>query len=134
MSYLLILAAVGATFLSSPRTTLNSEQAAELGIEVKAANFDYEFMDAPAPIFVQVDLSRFEACEVWGVGIDVWNASGELIFGTTINSLNKEIYPFRLERGYLNTTDMTIGCDSGPDVLSHVYLFKLGDLIPTPQH
>lgn len=132
MSYFTILAAAGATFLSGPRTTLNAEQAAELGIEVKAVNFDYEYMDAPAPIFIQVDLSRFAACEVKGVGIDVWNSSEELIFGTTITSFNGDIYPFRLERGYLNTTDMAIGCDSGPDVLDHVYLFSLGDFIQAP--
>jgi len=129
MSYLLIIAAAGATFLSGPRSELSGEEAVNMGINLIARNFEYELMDEPAPIFLQLDLSQFQACEILDVGIDVKNESGAIFFGAEISSMNGSVYAFRLEREYLSSTDLAIACDSGPDVLNHVYLFKLGELL-----
>ena len=127
MSYFLILAAVGSTFLG-PRTELSGEEAIELGLVLTAKNLEYEIQEAPAPIFFQLDTTQFSACEVRDIGLDVNDESGDLIFGSEISSVTENLYAFRLEREYIHSTDMAIACDSGPDVLDHVYLLKLGAL------
>lgn len=132
MSYLLILAAAGATYIGSPRTTLDAQEAMDLGIAVSAHNFEYEIMDAPAPLFVTLELSGFKACQVRGVGIDVFDPDGNLVYGSSISNQNGTTYPFRLKREYLQHTKMAIVCHSGPQTLDYVYLFDLGGLVQAP--
>ena len=132
MSLLLIMAAAGATFIAGTHTNLSAEEARDLGIELLARNFEYELMDEPSPLFFRLDLSSFDVCKIRDVGIDVQDSSGTNIFGTTISRFNGPIYTFRLDRRYLNSTDMAIACDDGPDVLDRVYLFKLWDLLQEP--
>lgn len=132
MNYLLILAAVGATYISNPRTTLSGEEAIDLGIELVAHNFEYEVMDQPSPLFVRLELSGFNACQVRDVGIDVLNAAGTLVYGSLITKSNGQVYAFRLEREYLDYTKMAIRCESGSNSLDYVYMFEIKDLIQTP--
>ena len=132
MSYLLILAAAGATYIGNPRTTLDAREALDLGIAVSAHNFEYEIMDAPAPLFVTLELSSFTACQVRSVGIDVLDTNGNTMYGSSIANQNGTTYHFRLERTYLEYSKMAIACHSGPQTLDYVYLFDLGELIQTP--
>lgn len=128
MGYILILAA-GATFLTGPKTDLTAVEASDLGIEIVARNFDYELMDEPAPLFLQLQLSGFTACQVRSVDIDALNESGTLVYGSSIAKAIGQVYAFRLDREYLDFTQMAISCDSSPTVNNHVYLFNLGELV-----
>ncbi len=128
MWHILILATAGATFISGPQTHLTAADALDLGIELIARNFEYEIMDAPAPVFLTLNLDRFQACEVRGVELNIKNSLGEEIFGTGI-SISNGVYPFRLHREFLYTTEILIGCDSGPDIFDHVYFMNLGESV-----
>lgn len=132
MSYLLILAAAGAAYIANPRTTLDAQEAADLGIAISAHNFNYEVMDAPAPLFITLELSGFTACQIKDVGIEAKDADGVTQYGSSIANQNGTTYSFRLERSYLEYSDMAIMCYSGPQTLNYVYLFNLGELVQTP--
>ena len=132
MSILLILAAAGATYISNPRTTLDAQEAIDLGIVISAHNFDYEVMDAPAPLFLTLELSNFKACQIRDVGIDVKDENGNVQYGSSIANQNGTTYPFRLERRFLEFSEMAIVCHSGPQTLDYVYLFDLGELVHAP--
>ena len=132
MSIALALAAAGATYLANPRTTLDAQEAIDLGIVASAHNFDYEIMDEPSPLFITLQLSGFSACQINAVGIDVLDAEGVVVFGSHISPSNGTTYSFRLDREYLDSTRMAIVCHSGPTVLDYVYLVELNNLITAP--
>lgn len=118
--------------VDAPRIRLDSESANELGILIKVENLNYELMDNPSPLFIQLDLTAFGACKVRDVGMDVRDAAGTLIFGTGISSFLGARYPFRLDRQYVKTTVVFIACDEGPDIQSRIYQFTLGNLVQIP--
>ena len=138
---LLLMPGLSATLLpgtviattEGPRITLDSKTANELGIFLETGNFSYELLDAPSPLFFELDLSAFGACKVRDVGIDVRDSAGTLVFSTGISHSSNAHYPFRLGREYLKTTMIGIACDDGPDVLSRLYQFTLGNLVQLPQ-
>lgn len=132
MSYFLILAAVGATFLPSSMTNLEAEEVAGFGIEIEARNFNRELTVNPGPLFFEVDLSQFTACTVRGLGITVRDEADVEIFGATISDFGDSKYPFRLAQEHLSAATIAVACDSAPDKLSEVYLFKLGDVVQAP--
>lgn len=134
MSYLLILAAAGATYIGNPRTTLDAQEAIDLGIVASAHNFEYEIMDEPSPLFVNLELSGFTACQVSHVGIEVMDTSGNTVYGSSVAANRGSSYSFRLEREYLDSTTMAVVCHSGPDALDYVYLFELGNLVKAPDN
>lgn len=129
MKFLLIIAAAGAVSVSGPRTTLDAELARSLGIGLEVRNVAYELRDEPSPLFLNLNLEKFDACIVRGVGMDVRDENATLIFGVDLASFRGPYYHFRLDRRFLDTTMMGIVCDDGPDVLSHVHLFTLSDLV-----
>ena len=118
--------------IDGPRADIGTKEASDLGIELRVGNFSSGFMDESSPLFLTIDLTTFDACKVRGVGIDVWSSSGTLVFGSAISSLSGRNYPFRVDRKYLDTTRVAVACDDGPDVLSRVYSFNLGDLVQFP--
>ena len=132
MSLVLAIAAAGATYIGNPRRTLDAQESIDLGIVASAHNFNYEILDEPSPLFVTVELSGFTACQINDIGIDVLDEAGTIVYGSSIAPRNGTTYSFRLEREYLNSTRMAIGCHSGPTVLDYVYLFDLGALIQAP--
>ena len=132
LSAILVSGTVVAT-TEGPRITLDNKTANELGIFLETRNFSYELLDAPSPLFFELDLTTFEACEVRDVGMNVRDASGILVFGTGISHSSNAHYPFRLGREYLKTTIIGISCEDEPDVLSRMYQFILGDLVQFPE-
>lgn len=132
MSFLLILATAGATYIAHPRTTLDAQEIIDLGIVASAHNFEYELQDAPSPLFVNLELSGFTACQIKGVEINVIDEVGTTMFGSLIAANRGNTYTFRMEREYLNSTRLVIICNAVPTQLEHAYRLKLGDIIKAP--
>lgn len=132
MSHIPIFAAMGATFLPSFMTNLDAQEVANLGIEVEARNFDRELTPEYGPLFFEIDLSQFEACTVKGLEIVVRDEEDVEIFGAAIAKFGDNSYPFRLAQEHLAAATIAVACDSGPDELDQVYLFKLGEVVRAP--
>lgn len=132
MSYILVFAAMGTTYLPSFFTNLDAQEVANLGIEIEAKNFNRELTLDIGPLFFEIDLSQFRACTVKGLEIGVRDEADVEIFGVTIADFGGSTYPFRLAQEYLSTATIAVACDSGPDKLDQVYLFKLEDVVQAP--
>lgn len=134
-----VITAVASASFDTPRTELDAKGASDLGIKLTVDNFDYRLMDEPSPLFFTLDLSAFDACEIHSVGMDVWDSTGTLVFGTGISNSFGPTYSFRLDRKYLDTTHVGMMCQGGADLFPEgqdlfprVYQFTLGDLVQFP--
>lgn len=132
MKILLIIAAAGVTYMTGPRTTLDAQEVGNLGIRIDVQNYNRELTVEPGPLFFRIDLSAFTTCKVRDLELNTTDLSGRTIFGATISSYNGFIYPFRLAEEHVDYSTIGIACDSGPDVLDHVYFFELGDVVNAP--
>ena len=124
MSILLILAMAGATYIGGLQNQLQPSEAEELGIEISAINLEKEFQHPYALFSFEVDLSEFSACDLRNVGVQILDDAGQVVF---VSSISEEFgtYHFLLLADYLDTANLSVTCDAGPDALDPSYVIRL---------
>lgn len=131
MSILLILAMAGATYIGGLQNQLQPSEAEDLGIEISVVNLEKEHRH-PYPLFLfEVDLSEFDACHLRGVIVQIFNDAGQVVFSSGVSE-EFSIYHFQLLGDYLDTADLLVSCDAGPDALDPSYVIRLQEYGQAP--
>lgn len=116
------------SIVETPITELSSEQVEEFGIVITAQNLSGGLLTPGSPVYISIDLARFDTCEVRDVYILIYDADGAILLGTSIALFNGK-YQFQVQEEYLSTGKLGISCDLGPDSLGHNYSLGLRDNI-----
>lgn len=124
MSTFLAFAAAGATFIGGLTTQLSPIEADGLNILVSAVDAEVE-LQHPYPLFLfEVNLRQFNACELRGVSIQIFNDQGQHAFGSNIAE-EFGLYHFQILESFLDEATLAITCNAGPDALDPSYTIQL---------